>query len=683
MKNRSSFRIKMIFILSLFTVLLAAGISFFDQKKLIDTANTNEEDRRVVIENAVASEISSIDKAYDLFDGQLDEEMKKHSAYLIQEYSKNPDFNSWDYTNLKKKVNGMDIYILDANLIVTHSSFKDDIGLDFKEFGDFADVVRERMAGDVFVADAMDMSQMTGEIKKFSYQPTPDHRYIIELSASLQKGPIFSKFNFLDNTDSLVKQYDNVNSITVFSHDGFALGKQGEDKKALRVQEKRKEMFENARKSKSIVRFKEGRDVIAYVPYHHEQEAGISTSRVLEITYNTDALTALKKDIQKQFILQLLVVTLLAVVISLIIASVVSRPIKGMIGLIDKTTTFDLGATQEGDELRESKDEIGVMARSIEHMRMELRKMLQELTDVSLSMVQNAENVTSLTSGVAEESKNNSHAASNISNEMTRLKEVSASIEELMYRIQNKINETSEKIIAGTTRAEKVNQKSQALRDDAAKSKEEAVQVYEDVRKNVEKAIENARFVDKINEMTETILAISEQTNLLALNASIEAARAGSQGQGFAVVAEEVKKLASESSKAVANIQGVTQAVEASVDGLSKSSSKLLTFIDEKVLDDYKTFIRISETYNEDSDEFNKLLTDVQESFYDLDVSIQETFASINETNQTIQKTSQEVDGVNEQTDVIAKKNLQMKESAAETLSVVEKLRELTKRFKI
>ena len=87
------------------------------------------------------------------------------------------------------------------------------------------------------------------------------------------------------------------------------------------------------------------------------------------------------------------------------------------------------------------------------------------------------------------------------------------------------------------------------------------MEMYTNVKEKSEKAIEGSKAVEKINELTNTIMEISSQTGLLALNASIEAARAGEAGRGFAVVAKEVGGLAAQSTKSSKDITDTVEHV--------------------------------------------------------------------------------------------------------------------------
>ena len=134
--------------------------------------------------------------------------------------------------------------------------------------------------------------------------------------------------------------------------------------------------------------------------------------------------------------------------------------------------------------------------------------------------------------------------------------------------------------------------------------------------------------------LTEEILAISTQTNLLALNASIEAARAGESGKGFAVVAEEIRVLADDSRQAVDKIKEVTEAIIKSVSSLSDSSEKLLNFMNDKVVEDYKHMISTARQYEEDAVFYNEMSSDLGASSEEMTVSMEgvnQSIANINE----------------------------------------------------
>ncbi|MEP1385750.1 MAG: PAS domain-containing methyl-accepting chemotaxis protein [Paraglaciecola sp.] len=91
----------------------------------------------------------------------------------------------------------------------------------------------------------------------------------------------------------------------------------------------------------------------------------------------------------------------------------------------------------------------------------------------------------------------------------------------------------------------------------------DAIQAMSKVSDGLESAAQSIHSLsnqsDQISEIVNTITAIADQTNLLALNAAIEAARAGEQGRGFAVVADEVRQLAARTSKSTAEIDGVVK----------------------------------------------------------------------------------------------------------------------------
>ena len=137
----------------------------------------------------------------------------------------------------------------------------------------------------------------------------------------------------------------------------------------------------------------------------------------------------------------------------------------------------------------------------------------------------------------------------------------------------------------------------------------------------------------EIEVLSSAIMSITSQTNLLALNASIEAARAGEAGRGFAVVAGEIGNLAEQSKDTVAKIQEVTKQVTEAVNNLSYDSERLLDFVATDVVKSYDTFGETAEKYNQDASEVELLMTDFSATSQQLLASIDSTTDSLHEVS--------------------------------------------------
>lgn len=239
----------------------------------------------------------------------------------------------------------------------------------------------------------------------------------------------------------------------------------------------------------------------------------------------------------------------------------------------------------------------------------------------------------------------------------------------------NAINSVAERATDAATQSSDIMERAKELYDTSVTSSQEANAVYENTKDELEHAIEESRQVTQIGELTEEILAISTQTNLLALNASIEAARAGEAGKGFAVVADEIRALADNTRDTVEKIKILTGGIVTSVNNLSEHSGKLLVFMNEKVVEDYKRLIEISKQYEEDAVFFNGISSD-------LGASSQEMSASMCGINEHITSIAQMTDSIAKVMKSIGDAATNSESNSEEVLAQMQKLAVLSDALK-
>lgn len=170
----------------------------------------------------------------------------------------------------------------------------------------------------------------------------------------------------------------------------------------------------------------------------------------------------------------------------------------------------------------------------------------------------------------------------------------------------------------GRDYAADIKEKAGKMKVTAVESKQEATLVMKEIDTAMTESIANSRQIHKITELTEEILGIAGTTNLLALNASIEAARAGEAGRGFAVVAEEIRKLADSSRESANNIQEISNRVVESVEELSENATRLLEFMNTRVMKDYDALEDTGSNYHEAADHVDEMMNEFRQKIDEL-----------------------------------------------------------------
>lgn len=287
-----------------------------------------------------------------------------------------------------------------------------------------------------------------------------------------------------------------------------------------------------------------------------------------------------------------------------------------------------------------SMDEIGQSSIGINHF-------IETLQNIMSNIISNSNVLDGVVGNVASSvaaSSDNPNDISAIMEELSAtMEEVSAttnSVSENTTAAEGKVQKMADQTKVMSQYAQDMKKRATELEHTATENMNNTNEMIGEITTEMNQALENSKSVEKVAQLTADILNISSQTNLLALNASIEAARAGEAGKGFAVVADEIRQLADSSRETANNIQTINEQVIEAVQGLVVSSEKIVGYINENILPDYRAFVQGGQQYNDDATHIDNTMAEYAGEAQDILATMMEMTEAIEGISRAVEESA-------------------------------------------
>ncbi len=399
---------------------------------------------------------------------------------------------------------------------------------------------------------------------------------------------------------------------------------------------------------------------------------------LLGIDYSADYInTIIKTSVIKQIVIAIIGILILLVLVYIIIDRLL-KPLKKVVNVANQVANGELIDV----DLETSKDEIGKLSESIRTMVANLQHIILNIRNTS-NHVSSAANQLTVHAGETYNSSTNialdmNQITQNAEASMTMTEETAAAMEETATGIQqiaDSANVAAESSISASQASERGNEVVQQV-----------IAQMELINDSVEQigTTINGLHVNtkKISEIVSLITAIADQTNLLALNAAIEAARAGEHGKGFAVVADEVRRLAEQSSQSATEIYNLISSIQ--------SDSNASITVMERGKEDVKVGMaftnEVGEIFKEiltSSEEVASQIREISAASQQISASSEEVAASVNNIKQSAEQSAEFSSNVSNSTQEQLSTMQEVKDASSSLGKTAEELQGLVAKFKL
>jgi len=297
-------------------------------------------------EKSIVESMVLMDTGLKMFDNTLNLQMREGFDLFIMEYERaGRDPSRMDLYRVKEQIGGtMDLYIINESGVIEYTTYKPDLGYDFKNIPYFFEYITRVRQGDSFSADRVVNELATGQLRKFAYMPTPDHRYLLELGLNAS---VFKKYRqelkYRTTAEELRVINPNVEYIRIFNWRGDQVTRIDLPDDALR-----KPVVKQSYMGKTNYEMSNrtaGQKIRYLFINLTDPDYASDMSLVVELTYNTHLMDSRLGSMLVSHVLIALSMIFFACGITVVAARHITRPIQEIVEDVDIIARGDLNHT--------------------------------------------------------------------------------------------------------------------------------------------------------------------------------------------------------------------------------------------------------------------------------------------------------------------------------------------------